>query len=287
MVAPTLNLCSDNDVEPLPGTAKTAAGYVLLEHPGPWSRDVLDGHTLGPDLSDAVKRHLKNSRMELQLIRKPGREGRNVSTHTVFLVFCGEAVIERLTLTDPSELLELDLSAPGRNGATAVDHPVLLICTHGRRDRCCAIKGRPVAAAVAPQFPAGCVWESSHTKGHRFAPSMLLMPWNYSYGRLNAEATATMFAAACRGELFLPGCRGRGTLDARGQVAELGVVTRIGGAAPGSLRVDGTRVHTPDGRAFDVAVERREVDGVVSSCGDVPKTGAAWVAVKVSEVENL
>lgn len=279
--------CSDTGVEPLPGTAKTGKGFVLLEHPGAWSRDVLDGETFPPELTIQLKKHLKAAGMGLQLIRKPGREGRHFSQHTVFLAFSELNVMEQLTLASPEQVLELDLSAPGRNNAQAINHPVLLICTHGKRDVCCALKGRPLAAELAPEFPGDQVWESSHTKGHRFAPSMLLMPWSYSFGQLNGEAASAMLTAAREGQFFLPGNRGRGTLNPRGQVAELAVAEHLinqGESIPISgLGVADTTVTHPDGRCFEVLLEQREVEGVISSCGDEPKVGRIWVASEVKE----
>lgn len=283
--------CSDINVEPLPGTAKTGSGFVLFEYAGAWSRDVLDGGTFSPELTAQLKKHLKKSGMGLQLIRKPGREGRNVEKHNLFLVFSQEAIIEHVVVDSPEAILDMDLSQPGKNNAQRVDHPVLLICTHSKRDVCCALKGRPLAAAVEPQFGPLQVWEASHTKGHRFAPSMLLMPWNYSFGQLNEEETMQLFQSALDNKIFLPGNRGRGTFDARGQVAEIAVAEVFGGAiAPASLQVDveedSVLVTHPEGRSWNVELERIEVEGVVSSCGDQPKTGKAWVARQVIEVSG-
>ncbi|BAU95019.1 hypothetical protein N24_0757 [Corynebacterium suranareeae] len=280
--------CSDVKVEPLPGTAKTGSGFVLLEHAGPWSRDVLDGGTFDPDLTAQLKKHLKASRMGLQLIRKPGREGRNVEKHNLFLVFSEAAIIEHLELDAPAGILDLDLSGPGKNNAQRMDDPMLLICTHSKRDACCAIKGRPLAAAVEPQFGPLHVWEASHTKGHRFAPSMLLMPWNYSYGQLDEEETVQLFQGAMDNKLFLPGNRGRGIYDERGQVAEIAVAEAFGDAvAPASLQTEveenSVLVTHVDGRSWVVELERIEVEGLVSSCGDQPKVGKAWVVKQVME----
>lgn len=285
MIVPSPTRCSDTDVEPLPGTAKTGPGFLLLEHPGPWSRDILDGETFGPELTASLKSHLKASRMGLQLIRKPGREGRQLDGHTVFLVFSDQAIIEQLTLHSPERLLDLDLGGPGRNDAVVIDHPVLLICTHSKRDVCCAVKGRPLAADIVPRFPSDTVWESSHTKGHRFAPSMMLMPWNYSFGKMNAEATSAMLTAAQEGIFFLPGNRGRGTHNVRAQVAELAVaehlITRGETVGLAQLQVEDNLVTHPDGRTFEVTLEQQDIEGIISSCGDAPKAGTTWVATAV------
>lgn len=65
----------------------------------------------------------------------------------------------------------------------------MLVCAHGKRDQCCAVLGRPIAARLSTEF-GDTVWECSHTGGHRFAPSMILLPTGYTYGRLSAEQSA-------------------------------------------------------------------------------------------------
>ena len=84
-------------------------------------------------------------------------------------------------------------------GAEPAD-PVLLVCTNGRRDVCCAIRGRPVALEAAARAP-GRVWESSHTGGHRFAPTGVLLPHGAALARLDAGGCADVLAAASAGQL--------------------------------------------------------------------------------------
>lgn len=278
----TARTCSDILVEPLPGTAKQEKVYVLFEWPGGWSRDVLDGDTFGPELTRLLKEKLAGH-AGLQLIRRPGRKGHQVGNmHRCYLVWAQSARMEMLLLTGPEKIVELDLTGPGRNGGGSIDSPLVLVCTHGRRDVCCAVKGRPLAAGLVEDFPE-LIWESSHTKGHRFAPSVLLMPWGYSFGRLNLEAGRAMVRAAATGEYFYPSNRGRGIYDARGQVAELAIARRLIEAGEkvhyGDLSALDKHVVHVDGREWDVDMEQKEVSGIVSSCGDEPKTSRVWVAV--------
>ncbi len=196
-----MTFCSDVQVEPLPGTAKKESVFVLFEWPNGWSRDILDGGTFGPELTAQLKVKLKGV-AGLQLIRKPGKEGRVINgQHRCYVVWAEQGVCKEYLLDGPADILGLDLGAPLGDVAK---HPLVLICTHGRRDVCCAVKGRPLAAELAAEFP-DVVWETSHTKGHRFAPSILLMPWGYSFGRLNLEAARDRVCAAQRGEYFYPG----------------------------------------------------------------------------------
>lgn len=286
--------CSDVEVEPLPGTAKPGSVYVLFEWPEAWPRDVMGDAALGEELTAKLAPMLEAHDATLLLIRHPTREGRHISDHHLYLVFADEAVTEVKHVDSPDELLELDLSGPGRNGAERRERPLLLICTHAKRDRCCAVKGRPLVNELHARHPFGpgndVVWETSHIKGHRFAPTMLLMPWAYSFGRMNIEATDTMLADASEGLYFVPGNRGRGTLGPAEQVAELAVAAEVPGARYGQFEVatpdSGAALvtDTASGQAYEVQLEQRPVSGVVDSCGKAPKESTAWVAVSVAPV---
>lgn len=291
--------CSDNTHEPMPGSSKPGDAYVLLEHGDHWGHDILDGEAFGPELTSRLKQL-----PGLYLIRRVGRAGHgHKDDRIVYLVFCREQVVEMTTVSGPEDILAFDMSGPGKNasrGAVAIDDPVLLICTHAKRDMCCALKGRPMAKALTEAFPDNPhIWESSHTKGHRFAPSMVLFPWAYSFGRLNIEAAKTLVTQSLTGEMFLPGNRGRGIYSARGQVAELAVAAKLSAEGyslkNGELTVDdsgdgsvrlGLAFGTLDQRTFEVELEKQEVQGVISSCGDAPKTGSAWVATRITELTS-
>ena len=224
-----MTVISDIHVD-VPGSAKQGSAYVLFEWPSGWSRDVLDGNTFSKELTSKLKSKIKQAGKGtgLQLIRRPGREGRVVGQfHRCYLVWADQAVMELVLLNGPEDILNLDLSGPGKNGGEIVEKPMLLVCTHGKRDVCCAVKGRPLAAELNEHFGASVVWEASHMKGHRFAAVSLLMPWAYSFGRLNADAGKQLVNAAMKGEYFFPGNRGNGQLAPRAQVAELAVAQQL------------------------------------------------------------
>lgn len=269
--------CSDVQVEPLPGTAKQGSVYVVFEWPYGWSRDVLDGETFGKELTAQLKQHLGSA--HLQLIKHPVH--RKPDLHHCYLVFAEEGITELVLLKGPEDICNLDLTGPGKNGGGPIDGPLVLVCTHGKRDVCCAVKGRPLAVGLDERFPGGVVWETSHTKGHRFAPSVLLMPWGYSFGRLNIEAASKMVETAKRGEFFIPANRGSGLLAPPDQVREIHVAERLivegETVRYGDLTVADGVVKHKDGRNWKVDLKEVEVDGVVSSCGTDPKPGTAFI----------
>ncbi len=97
--------------------------------------------------------------------------------------------------------------APNR-GAAGRTAPLYAVCAHGTHDVCCAIRGRPVAAALDRVRP-GQVWESSHVGGDRFAANVLVLPSGVLYGRVVESAAGALVEAVDRGGVLHQHLRGR------------------------------------------------------------------------------
>lgn len=292
--------CSAQFAEPLPGTAKPAKLFIALEHQLGWSHDILDGGVWGDEITGRVEAWLDERGGVMQLIRKPGRIGQQPCDGVnVYIAHCtatddSEIFLEHRMVADVEDLMTLDIRlGQPTEGATRLDHPLYLICTHGKRDRCCAMKGRPLAGAMHNLFP-DMVWETSHSKGHRFAPASILLPWNYSFGRLSAVEAKGVVEDAQKGIVHAEGCRGRGIYTPPAQVAELAVRRESdawGVDDIARIDVDGTTavVALDDGTSerggvveYEVALEKIITEGVVSSCGDAPGPKKGWAAVGVT-----
>jgi hypothetical protein len=111
------------------------------------------------------------------------------------------------------------------------------------------------------------VWEITHLGGHRFAPTAVVLPSGYSYGRLDAASATRVLADARSGRMTVDGCRGRSTWERPGQVAELAVREELGEVAQAALDVVSVTqtaagpepawtvvVEHEDGRAYEVSV---------------------------------
>jgi hypothetical protein len=292
MDAPRCSAVAEAIAEPLAGTAATARSWLCLEQPGPWGRDALSASHLDPGVARELARLTAGTGVRIALIRRPGSHPdrhRPVPRH-VYLAHTvpGRTWLERATVNDPKELLDLDFVAvgagePGLLGAVSPD-PLLMVCTNGRRDVCCALLGRPIAAALAAHGEA--VWECTHIGGHRFSPTAVLLPTGYAYGWLDVARARRLLDGGR--EVVTEGCRGRSTWPAAGQVAELAVRLSSGVRGPDSLSVGAANgrfvpVRHVDGRAWQVAVAEREVSPArPASCTATPKPAVALEAVAVT-----
>jgi hypothetical protein len=135
-----------------------------------------------------------------------------------------ERELRCLELERYDDLLDVDLAAAG----DPVDHPLFLVCTHGKHDRCCAKFGRPLYDAVREQVEDEWVWQSSHVGGDRFAGNLVALADGVYYGRVEpAEAWAVVEAALER-RVHLPLYRGRSCYGFAAQAAELAVREETG-----------------------------------------------------------
>jgi hypothetical protein len=176
--------CSEislENAEPLAATASRVDHWLLVEYRGLWSHDAL----AGSGLSDQVKAHLREQAAarpytKLLLVRRTQRRRRpGLAIHWGSSPERGGALY-RADLEGYDDLLELDLTAPGK----PLGHPLLLVCTHGKHDRCCARYGRPLCQALDEQAEDDWVWQSSHIGGDRFAGNVVFLPEGLYFGRV-------------------------------------------------------------------------------------------------------
>ncbi len=300
---PALDACSvgfDRAEISAYGTAARATFFVALEQSGPWGRDAATQSHLPAAVGRTLSAACAERGGRLSLIRRPGRHAddhREVG-HTAYLAWAGdEPWLLRLVVTDPATLLAVDLDALARGDRAAVlatapgavaAEPVLLVCTNGRRDVCCAVRGRPVALDTAAVHP-GRVWEASHTGGHRFAPTAVLLPHGVTLARLDADLCSQVLTLAATDQL--PGDvlgprhdRGRSALTAPEQAAESHVrqVAGITDLTALTVVVEPSEllryaVRHRDGRSWRVLLERQVHDELPESCGKAPIRVVDWV----------
>jgi hypothetical protein len=170
------------DVDPI-GTAGSYDTFVLVEAPLPWPSDI--GQLphfadLARRLRDAVGR--TGLAVRLQALVPDGGDGatRRVVVHRVHEDRPGvferfEARVDREDLAGQAmRVVHRALTAPA--GAGQAGPPQVLICTHGGRDVCCGRDGAALWQQMRGVLPGVEFLRTSHTGGHRFAPTAVTFP---------------------------------------------------------------------------------------------------------------
>jgi hypothetical protein len=254
---PTREYCRDaalENAEPLAGTASRVDHWILVEYRGLWSRDVLPGS----GLSDQVKQRLREQasarpHTKLLFVRRTERRGR-----PELRVFWGSstelgATLFQAEVESYDDLLGLDLTAPG----SPLEAPLLLVCTHGKHDPCCARHGRPLYQALSELVEDERVWQVSHVGGDRFAGNLVVLPQGLYFGRVAAAEAWAVLDEYLAGRIDLAHYRGRSAHSFAVQAAEL--VVRESAGLPGidDLELVAERpvvVFRGGGRLFEVDV---------------------------------
>ncbi len=218
-----------NADEALAGSAPVADAHVFLEHLGPWPASPLEAL----DLNYVAELELLDA--SVALVRRPGpaRPGSTgIPDSPVVIV----STASRVALTRSA-----GLPSPTTLAATitSLQHGQLprgwsyepwlfLVCTHARRDACCARLGRPLVDELLAVADPDRIWETTHLGGHRFAPTCLALPSQVIYGRVTGDRVAELAAAVAQGEVVPDLMRGRTTYTPALQAAEVAVRDQLG-----------------------------------------------------------
>ena len=302
--------------EPVDATAPHAVSWVGVVVPGSWPAEATG--RLPEDLRAALS---AAPAVRAVLLRPVGRQGTGVG-----LIVAG---------TRPGRTWLREVDAAGTPGALAAlvqdgsrtlaalaagqdpglgrrgDRSVVLVCTNGARDACCAREGRPAAvllhqrltphrAGPSARGPVGAqVWEASHLGGHRFAPTAVVLPHGVVLGGLGPgpEPLADAVEGVLAGRTVLEGYRGRSTFETHEQAAETAVRRHLAvigvSAGPDDVLVDGSTpvgavsgraggswrvlVRHSGGRTFRVLVHRSLMEpGRPASCGAAATPVVLW-----------
>jgi hypothetical protein len=210
----------------------------------------------------------------LHFIRRPGRARER---RVVFVVRAAEheTEVRRIELDEGDGLAAVDLAS----GGDEIAAPLVLVCAHGARDACCALRGSAVFGALGSVLAEEELWLSSHQGGHRFAANVLVLPLGIQLGRISPEEATRVVGDALTGHIPLAHYRGRTPYSRREQAAERAVREATGLVALPDVTLvgdDGTYVwfDAADGGEYRASVDPAPGPLVPSSCGAEPELQA-------------
>jgi hypothetical protein len=290
-------LCADVSgaaAESLAATASRVDRWLLVEYRGLWDRDVLGGSLLSAPLKEHLRDQLARlGHARLLFVKRPER--RSHARRMLFLGSsrAGEESLYALEFEHHDDLLDYDFAAALLDGGmpgVPVEHPLFIVCTHGKRDRCCAKYGRPLYDSLKGKVDPAWVWQSTHVGGDRFAGNVVVLPEGLYYGRVDDEDLDPLLDSYLDGRIDLDRYRGRSVHTFVVQAAERALREEEGLTGIDDVmlerverRDEGWRVSLRVGRTLrnvDVESELAE-EPVYLTCGSLtpqrPRRFSAWV----------
>lgn len=255
------------------GTAGFYQGFILIEQPLPWPFDV----SAVPELAEVAKTAMAAGfrvQMVVPVDQEPvdrepadqgGGQARRVICYRSARPGWAGPLVRSEGAAEPAEPASLVEAVAGLLGEDPAPPPPgpgsdaspgdgdqvidLLVCTHGRRDACCGAQGMALvselsmAPLVVPESaPSGRrsavrLWRTSHTGGHRFAPTAVLLPSATMWAFVRPELLRAAAFGAGEAAEWLGRYRGCATLGPPYQQAvERAVLAEVGWGLIGSWR---------------------------------------------------
>ncbi|MEU8223730.1 sucrase ferredoxin [Kribbella sp. NPDC048915] len=273
-------------------SAPPAERWLLIESHAAWPRQALTSLRGSPgseELGATVTRLCREAGIRPVLIRRYGRVDRTRRRRWGLVdARPGRESLHWGDLPADEHLLEV---LAGNDRGRASNEPAYLVCTHGRHDACCAVRGRPVAAALAAAYPER-TWECSHIGGDRFAANVVMLPHSLFYGHV-APAQAVELAKRYDERVVVPDLlRGSGAFHPAVQAAQhfaraAGHSPALGNLLPYSVDVLGDNrwrillASTTGPIAVDVSAHLDTVQARLTCAGSAP------AQVRRFELHNL
>lgn len=206
----------------LVGTAAHAERNLLLSWPrAKWGRSLRQAS----DMPESVSTTLADIAAGGRRVNLIHRREQPSHRHRLFLMpECRVYDVAREQLTGFLRALH-DGTSLVRWQAGTVGGSLMLCCTHGKKDRCCAKFGYRAYKAIADT--ARCrdlpidVWESTHLGGCRLAASAVVFPALRKYGRITDADVVPLLESEAADRPYLPCYRGDSRLTPVQQCAQV------------------------------------------------------------------
>ena len=271
--------------EALGGTVEQRTRWLLLEDRGAWGTDAVK------DLfgADAAAR-AKQLGLRLLLVRRREGDPAADTERRAMLIDTVSREMAVRTVGGPSDLsIEAAAGDPMTSFGAPKTEPLFLVCTNGKRDACCALRGRALMTTLSVAH-AESVWECTHLGGHRFAGNLVCLPDGIVYGRVSALDGPSVADAYLAGRVEPALLRGRSAWPAPAQVAEVILRERLDLTGVQDVRLVGASVRgevaevalaTVDGAShrFVLRAERSAPPRSISCRADELEEPLHWVVV--------
>lgn len=218
--------CSQSSVfnnEFIYGTASNFQYWVLLEYTKPWSENPIEVNRL-PILVNEYLRSLTQilAKSRVLFVKQNIKKEKNFS---LFLIVSKENNIKlkEFVINEYKDLLDIDivnmLRQLEKGDSFLEDNPIYLVCTNGKKDKCCSKFGIPIYKMFSNTVKKK-VWQCTHIGGDRFAPNVVCFPSGIYYGQVETSEITEIVSYTSNDRIYLNKFRGRSCFGQNAQVGE-------------------------------------------------------------------
>ena len=190
--------------EHLNGTAANSAAFILIEYKKTFPAKITDTD-LDKEWLKKVQQLAKTYKGKTLLVRSKNSNANNCK---ITFIDCNKGNYFSISTTMEKHA-SVDIAAHLFNPETIwQDDPFFLICTNGKKDKCCAKFGLPVFKFFESFETEVPVWECSHVGGDRFAANVVAMPYGIYYGHVAVEDVGHIFVRTLLKKIYKNNYRG-------------------------------------------------------------------------------
>jgi hypothetical protein len=204
---------SQQATEEVFGTASMGDAWLLLEYMRPWGAKAFSESTIPKAVKIHLSAVLKSVPRSRVLLIKQARRVKGPLNLFVARSRESASSILKYEFFEYEQLLDFDLASALAGGApagtTPWEGPLFLVCTHGKRDKCCAKFGLPVYQTIKTMVGESAVWQCSHVGGDRFAANVVCFPDGIFYGHITETTARLMVQEYYERRIVLANFRGR------------------------------------------------------------------------------
>lgn len=206
------------------GTASTGDAWLLLEYARPWGPKAFRESAIPNAVKVYLSGMLKSVPRSRVLLIKQTRKVKGPLSLFVVRSRESSSSILKYEFFEYKQLLDLDLTSALAGGSpagtTQWKEPLFLVCTHGKRDKCCAKFGIPIYKTIQTHAEESSVWQCSHVGGDRFAANVVCFPDGIFYGHVTEETAKLIVKEYDERRIVLRNFRGRACYSFPVQAAE-------------------------------------------------------------------
>lgn len=206
------------------GTASMGDAWLLLEYAQPWGARAYHESAIPQAVKTHVSGVLKSIPCSRVLFIKQARRVKGPLVLFVARSRESSSSILKYEFAEYEQLLDFDLASAlaggSPSGTTPWEDPLFLVCTHGKRDKCCAKFGIPIYKTICTLVGESSVWQCSHVGGDRFAANVVCFPDGIFYGHVTEANARLIVKEYYDRRIVLTNFRGRACYSFPVQAAE-------------------------------------------------------------------